>query len=98
MAVPCRLQAPFQPGQLVAHQENSEAPDFPGNFPECHAATSTPVSLVGIVPHDFLQGVRLLCFPILLARPVSHDSLQKGGKCKVFKQGKLLSLTKLGLC
>lgn len=63
MAVPPELQPTFQPGQLVANQENPEAPDLPGNFPECPAATSTPVSLVGIVPHDFLQGVRLYVFP-----------------------------------
>ena len=33
MAVPRELQATFQPGQLVANQENPEAPDLPGNIP-----------------------------------------------------------------
>ena len=45
-----------------------------------------PISLVGTVSRDCLQGVGTICFPISLMGTVSYDSLKKGWKCKAFKE------------
>lgn len=37
-----------------------------------------PISLVGTVSRDCLQGVGTICFPISLMGTVSYDSLKKG--------------------